>query len=53
MQQLIMYEEELFGCKSIDIEKYRANRCADPIEYIIPTEKKENDVDKVDKGSKK
>ena len=53
MQQLIMYEEELFGCKSIDIEKYRANRCADPIEFIIPTGKKENDVNKVDKGSKK
>ena len=40
MHQLVVYEEQLCGTRSVDVEKYRANRCASPSEFII------NNVDK-------
>ena len=35
MSQLIEFERNLRGRVSIDVEKYRLNRCADPSEYEI------------------
>jgi protein-tyrosine phosphatase len=37
MAQLLAYEQDLRGATSIDIERYRADRTADPSEYSIDT----------------
>ena len=35
IQQLLRYEESLHGTISIDVEKYKKNRCADPSQYVL------------------